>query len=364
MHCMMRLLFAIVLLAHGNARSSGRDVVVVRVGDGSAALSSAATAVYLERRGADGSIVGAIALPTAVQGSNRQFSLSGSSGSEGAIAVSADGRYASLAGYAADVGLASVSTTTSASVLRVVARIDGQNNVDTSTVLNAFSGANVRGAVSSDGAAFWVSGNSATASSTGVWYATLGSSSAQILASPANVRTVNIAAGQLFADSGANPFANVFAVGAGLPISAGQTATSLAGMPTSGTSMYAFLFFDRDAAVSGIDTLYVADDNAIASGGGIQKWIFDGTTWLKSNTFTNGLSVGVRGLTGEAVGRNVVLYATTAATPNNLVRLVDDGTMAPAATVIATAPTNTVYRGVTLAWRMPLTDVIFTDDFE
>jgi hypothetical protein len=94
----------------------------------------------------------------------------------------------------------------------------------------------------------------------------------------------------------------------------------------------------------------------------MQKWTFDGVTWTLSTTFTNGLNAGVRGLTGEAVGANIVLYATT--TDNNLVRLVDDGSVSPLAAVIATAATNTAYRGVALAWVAAVTDVIFKDGFD
>ncbi|HND11163.1 MAG TPA: hypothetical protein PLY80_12040, partial [Pseudomonadota bacterium] len=57
------------------------DFFVVRVGDGTATLSSAATATFLERRKlSDGSLVGApLPLPVAVSGANRIFTLSGSS---------------------------------------------------------------------------------------------------------------------------------------------------------------------------------------------------------------------------------------------------------------------------------------------
>ena len=58
---------------------------VVRVGDGTAALSSSSTAVFVEERRLDGSLVGTIALPTAAAGANQPLTMSGSAGSEGAL---------------------------------------------------------------------------------------------------------------------------------------------------------------------------------------------------------------------------------------------------------------------------------------
>lgn len=296
---------ALVAAATGMAPALAADVVAVRVGDGASALSSAAAAVFLERRAPDGSNLGVVALPTTVSGANQPITLGGTSSSEGALAVSVDGRYVTLAGYAAAPGTAAISSSTSATATRVVARVDALSNVDTSTLLGAaFGASSVRGAVSTDGSVFWVSGNASSAPLGGVRYATLGTSGSgtQVLASPSNVRTVNIAAGQLFGDSGSGSFTNVFSIGFGLPTMAGQVATSLPGLPTATESPYGFVFFDRSAAIAGIDTLYIADDRNIASGGGIQKWTFDGNMWNLQATFTNGLVTGVRGLAAEAVG--------------------------------------------------------------
>ena len=136
-------------------------------------------------------------------------------------------------------------------------------------------------------------------------------------------------------------------------------------MPTSNASPYGFAFFDR-ASVKGIDTVYVADDRTPASGGGIQKWSWNGTTWSLAKTFTNGITTGVRGLAAEVVAGKVVVYATTTeATQNKLVKLVDDGSASPAIIdASSTAAANTVYRGVAMAWVPPLLDDVFENDFE
>jgi len=358
------LAWAIAATCSGSAIAS--DVVVCRVGSGSAPLSSAAASVYLERHASDGALVQTIALPTAINGSNRRMTLAGTNKGEGGLAVSSDGNYVTLAGYDAAPGAASIAASETSAVNRVVARIDAAGTVDTTTRLNtAFSTGSVGGAASVNGSAFWVSGSGA-AGIGGVWYLSRGTTGGtQVLAGPNSVRTLNIASGQLFGATNTATYTAVFGVGTGLPTIAGQSADLLYGLPVS--QPYGFAFFDRIASIDGLDTLYIADDHSIAAGGGIQKWAFDGSIWYQVTTFTDGLGAvgGVRGLVAEAQGANIVLYATTVeASGNRLVRVVDDGSTSPTAVVIATAPGNTVYRGVALAWVAPVADVIFEDTFE
>ena len=346
----------------GAVRAS--DVVVVRIGDGSAALGTTTAPVFLERRASDGSLVSTpIAMPTAASGLDFPFALSGTGTTEGALALSLDGNHLTLAGYATAPGF-DPSTAS-----RVVAMVDPAGNVDTTTSLgNAFASA-ARGAVTDDGTTFWMCGSGGSAGNGGVWYELLGlNGGTQLMSSPGNVRVLSIVNGQLYGSSGSNNYASIFTIGSGLPDTTGLTATVLPGLPTSGASPYAFVFFDR-TGVAGLDTLYIADDRATGSGGGIQKWTFNGSTWSLQATFTNGLTTGVRGLAAEVVGGHVVLYATTATTStlvdqNKLVRVVDDGTASPAFSVLATAAANTVYRGVAMAWVPPVLDAVFADGFE
>src|SRR5262249_22050903 len=103
-------------------------------------------------------------------------------------------------------------------------------------------------------------------------------------------------------------------------------------------------------AGTGFDTLYVADDRTTVNGGGIQRWVYDGANWNLTATLATA-GGGARGLTGSIAGSTVALYATTAeTTQNTLITFTDALTAAggafSAATVLATAPTNTVFRGV------------------
>jgi hypothetical protein len=323
---------------------------VLRLGDGNAALSSAAAAVFIEERRLDGTLLNAIPLPTLSAGNGHPLTMSGTAVSEGALSLSADGQFLTLAGYSAPPGTAAVASSAAAIVPRVVARIDGAGLVDTSTVLvGAFDGNNVRSATSLDGTGFWAAG--AGSSTGGVWFIPLGAmGGVRVLVNPTSVRLVNVFGGQLYGSSNSGTFADVFAIGSGLPVTAAQ-ATPLAGMsPTGAASPFAFVFFDRSAAVAGVDTLYVADDRAPPIGG-IQKWVFDGTTWTLVATFSVSQNPsGFRGLTGFASPAGVTLIGSTAElSANRLVVLVDDDVTPPSPTVIATAAPSMIMKGVSLS---------------
>jgi hypothetical protein len=326
-------------------------VMVVRVGDGASALSAASTPLFLEERSAvDGALVRTIALPIAAAGANSPFTVSGTASSEGALALSTDGHFVTLGGYATTPGTAGVSGTTATAVHRAVARVAAPGTIDTSTLLaDAFSGDSVRAAITADGTAFWVSGNGNGTTNGGIQHAALGSTATpvQVLATPSNTRVAGVWSGQLFTTSGSAGFDAVSSVGTGTPATAGQTAARLTG---TGGSPYGFVVLDRSAAVAGIDTIYVADDRAAAAGGGIQKWTSNGTVWSLATTLNAGLTTtGVRGLAAFPSQTKVRLVATTAESPARLVAYDDDGTASPPVSVLATAATDTVFRGVAVA---------------
>src|SRR5439155_21681203 len=106
------------------------DLVVYRVADGSAALGSAATAVFVDEYTPSGTLVQSIAMPTAVTGSNKRLTASGSATNEGFLTLSSDGKYLALTGYDAALGTAGVATTTSAAVQRVIGRVDAAGTIN------------------------------------------------------------------------------------------------------------------------------------------------------------------------------------------------------------------------------------------
>ena len=85
------------------------NLVVYRVGDGSAALGANATPVFLDEYTPAGTLVQSIAMPTAVSGANKRLTASGNSTTEGFLTRSADGHYIVIPGYDAAVGTASIT---------------------------------------------------------------------------------------------------------------------------------------------------------------------------------------------------------------------------------------------------------------
>jgi predicted extracellular nuclease len=317
------------------------NLVIYRVGTvGGGALGSAATAVFLDEYTPAGVLVQSIPMPTADLGSNQMLTAAGNSTSEGFLDLSSDGRYIVLTGYDAAVGTLAVAGTTSASVNRVIGRVDANGNIDTTTALsNVFNTGNIRGATSVDGTSFW-----ATGSVTGTVYAALGATTGTVVSNNVtNLRAIDIYDGQLYISSGSgtNTFRGVDTVGTGTPTTAGQTTARLPGLSdATNPSSYGFVFFDLSAAVNGMDTLYIADDQL----GQIQKFTFNGTNWAADGSVA---ASGVRGLAGSVSASTVTLFATSQTT---LFRVTDatgyDGTLAGTTTTLTTASANTAFRGI------------------
>lgn len=316
------------------------NLVVLRIGDGVNPLSNAAQALFLDEYTTSGTLVQSIALPTTASGSHQPVTCSGTATSEGNLQLAENGQYLVLAGYSAAPGLASVASTASIATPRVIARIGLDEVVDTSTTItNAFSGNNIRSATSTDGTQFWAAG-----ANSGVNHVLLGGSSAVALNSttPLNVRTVQIHGGQLYCSSSSSGFYYVHPVGTGIPTTSGQTVAVLPGFgTTSGPSSYDFFFADAN-------TLYIADDRSSGGLGGIYKYAFAAGSWSLQYQLSAGPTTGLRGLTGTVQGGTATLFATTTLLSTNHVLAVTDTGPTSTFTTLATAATNTVFRGLRL----------------
>jgi methionine-rich copper-binding protein CopC len=318
------------------------DIVVYRVGTGASALSSSGTAVFLDEYTPDGTLVQSIALPTADAGNTHALVASGTATSDGLLTLSADGHYLIATGYDATPGTSGV---TGGSEARVVGRIGADGAIDTSTALTNLGANNIRSAASTDGTSFYI-GSGAT----GIDYATLGATSATQLTTLTNVRQVEIFGGQLYYDTSASasPGVGVGTVGTGLPTTSGQTPAILPGT-SSATSPFSFYLADLSSAVPGVDTLYVADD-----GLGLRKYSLVSGTWTPNGT-VGANADDYRGLTASVSGNTVTLFATldNGSGADTLVRVVDssgyNGSFSGTATTVATAATNTAFRGVAFA---------------
>lgn len=322
------------------------NIVVYRVGDGTATPTNNGTAVFLDEYTPSGSLVQSVALPTTASGAQKQL-IATTDVSEGLLARSTDGQYVLLTGYASDLGgSAALATTAATAVPRTIGRVKFDGTIDTSTALTDMSSVNnVRSATSSDGTDIWVGG--ASGSSGGVHFTTLGSTtSTQLFTTiPKGVRQVHIFGGQLYFDSNATGFLNVSALGVGTPTTGGQAGTELPGLPDSaGNDGYWFADLGDG---HGLATLYVANDSL----GEVLKYTLVSGSWTASGTIT---AAGVHGVDGVVTEGTVTLYATgTTGTDGTLYSFTDTtgytGTVGGSATTLATAPANEAFRGVAVA---------------
>jgi hypothetical protein len=318
------------------------NVVVERVGTGAAALSNASTSVFLNEYTTTGTLVQSVALPTAAAGGVNALTTSGSATSEGLISRSADGASLLVPGYAVAPGTASVGNSTAAVAPRELGVVSVDNTVRTFTAGSLLGGNNVRSVASVHDTSFYLSGAG------GIAYVN-GTAGTATSLTTTNTRALNITNDQLFFSTGSGT-TGIYAVN-GLPTTAASFSATLV---AASSSPYAFLFADLNAAIGGVDTLYVANDAL-----GIQKFSKQTSgTWSFNSTVA---AASVRGLTGYAnADGSVSLFATSdtaAAGGSKLYSLTDTGgynaNLTGTLTTLATAAPNTVFRGVTLAPAVP-----------
>jgi hypothetical protein len=309
------------------------NLVVLRVGDGSAALGNSGTASFLDQyspTGVNQSPMVTYSNPTT---GGTRLVASGSTVSEGYITRSADGTQIVVSGYDNAVGTATIASNLSSVTPRVVNGVDAAWNttrLGSSTGAN-FSGGNIRSAWS-NGTNTW-----ATGSNTGV---VVHPGDTAMSTTLTNLRVVGVFNGNLYYTTQSGSNRGIYQVGTGLPTATGTTATNVINTGASGGSVG----FAINAAGN---VAYIADERPTGTGGGIQKWTFDGTNWALAGTF-NSLSGtnGARGLAVDFSGANPVLYATT--NDSRLITITDTGAnFTDAAIVLATAGTNQAFRGLT-----------------
>jgi hypothetical protein len=332
------------------------NLVIYRAGSGTNSLTNTGNNVFLDEYTTAGSLVQSIAITAT--GTGTKLISAGLSTSEGALAISADGRWIGFSGYNNTVGGATTMTTAASSVIpRTAGILDTTTGNFTLTVMGTwFSAASPRSVVTTDGNKLWaVGGNS------GVLYGTVDGSSGAFANSAmtntgTNLRVLGLYGNNLYVSAATGTWPTVGLL-AGNPLVNGTTAsnTFLPNIPRQGgtpnTSRYGFTFLDTNPAIAGVDTLYAVDDSATS--GGLWKYTLDSSgTWNAAGSVT-ALTGALRGLTGAVDGSSVQLYMTGSG--NTLWKYTDttaatsvlSGTLS-AFTSIAIASGSTAFRGVAL----------------
>ncbi|MEX2177052.1 MAG: hypothetical protein WD872_22000 [Pirellulaceae bacterium] len=284
------------------------NLLVYRIGTGLPPhpTSNMAIAAFLDEVDRSGTVIQTIPVPTADSGANRGLTASSTAESEGLLTLSADGQYALFAGYNAPLGTKGLTNTNSATVPRVIGRVGADGVIDTTTlVTNAFSGGNIRSALSSDGTDIWITGSG---SGGGVRHTTFGSDGATTLVSATSTSTrgIAVADGQLYVSTVSGAL-RIGTVGTGTPTTSGQSIAPLAGIPSGlfGNDPHQFFFADLSPSIAGVDTLYIADDTQ-----GLCKFSLSAGSWvLRGSTKFQG--DGFRALTGQISGNTITLFLLT-----------------------------------------------------
>jgi hypothetical protein len=314
-------------LAISRAQFTSGDLVVLQDGTGSAALSSAGTAIFLDQFTTGGTFVNDVAITST--GSSALVD-SGTAASEGQLSLSANDQDLIFAGYNVAAGTTGVAGATASSVPRGIGMVDINGNYSLgATTSTYYSGNNIRGGTSDGNGNFWGAGPAATG---GTVYLGGGTPSQIVFSNSLAIQ-----------DIGGNLF---FSTAKGTP-----GIYEFPGAPTSGpvapTPLFATGANPSDFAFNSSMTIAYVANTGSGANGGVSRYNFNGTSWtlaytLDSNTALNGLAVNFS-------GSQPLIYATTE-DGTSLIEITDAGSgTTSGATVLDTASANEAFRGLEFA---------------
>ncbi|MFP5039671.1 T9SS type A sorting domain-containing protein [Parasediminibacterium sp. JCM 36343] len=380
------VLFVSVL--HAQVPFTKGNIVVSRVLN----KYSSAFPVVLDEYTPAGQLVQTINLPR-FSTSGIPVTITGTAATEGLLNRSADGRYLTLVGYAADSGTASPTKNTA--VPRSIARIGIDGGVDVSTTFPATAPFNVspRCVATSDGSGFWAVGAWG-----GIGYVPFGSQNAlpAIVNYKAPVcNSVNIFSGQLYFSSYSVNYIVLASVNGTVVTDTGKTSVTKPLLPTTappagntvsnisnlsnlssnaqGDTITAtlptpeqFYLFDLNDTIPGYDVMYVANTaSSHLTGNGLIKFCKQSNgKWVQTNGYDSSASL-YQGVIGTATGHTINLFVTRGTVnvkgSSQVVRFTDttgwvndtvpsfSNPFTADSLVIATAGTNQSFRGVAFA---------------
>jgi hypothetical protein len=319
------------------------NIVVYRVGDGSATLTTTMEKVYLDEYTPSGTLVQSILMPV----TGKKVSMFGRNDA-GYLTLSNDGRYLVVPGWDVDAG---TTPGTIVGLNRSLGLVDFNGEVsNVISVGNNPGNTQIVSAITDNGSNYWIGGG------TRLDYVPASTSTATSIATVAGASYgLTISQGQLYAATNirAQP---VVKVGNGLPTASGQTLTALPGIPER-TNPRQFAFADLDPTIPGMDVLYLASQGSTV--GGLQKYSLVNGTWVLNGT------VGVlgdyyAGLTIKISANSVTIFATrkggntAGINGGELISLTDNsgynGSLSGTPTVLASVPVadTKAFRGIAL----------------
>jgi len=353
------LFFAIVAPAFAQTVFTSGDLVVSTYGAGGGFIDGVPTPISLEEFTTSGALVTTLTLPTADSGSNLGMVGEYGSSSEANLQLSGDGHSLLISGYQATAAYANIggpaqggysdangtalAQSVSTDVPRVVAIIGANGVVNSTTqVNNLYSTNNPRSVWSANGTTLYTSGQGGGSTDQGVFTFPAGTNMVANPTGPAPVpissntglstRIVSAYNGNMYYSVDVKNVATGIYEYTGIPTSAASATQILPASGLSGNSANVAVNYSPDGFYfANATTLYVADTgapkNKALGNGGIQKWTFNGSTWVldytltpsnfvlnfndsKKSAATDG-EVGFESITGQVVGGMVQLYAVS-----------------------------------------------------
>lgn len=328
------------------------DLVVFRSGDGSAPLTGNTTASFLDEFSLTGTLVQSIPLPTS---GALACTVDGSISTEGVLSLSQNQQLITFAGYRIDAGGSSAVTGN-----RVVGTLDPNGTVNVATNVTDVTG-NIRSAATVDGSQLYF----VYAQGVRLVNTAYSNSSTTTQIDSRNSRQVLMSGNKLVATNGVGSTPNrVQTYGNG--VAPPTVATSPTPIVTQATTdiVHGETLVDLDPSVPGDDTMYICQTNTSL----IQKYVFNGTTWsLKGSISLSSTPLNIFARPGTGGSVNLYFIDTPSlATPfNSLYAFTDSsgfgGTLSgtiDASNRIATAPTNTGFRGVAGFISIPVVSIL------
>jgi hypothetical protein len=266
--------------------------------------------------------------------------------------------YVYSAGYDAADNTASVNSNTtnanrSLGQVNVSASVaTGATVLKTQTQATAYNNNNIRGATGDNTGTNIYSAGTAGTASLGGWR---NFNTNTILSStPTNVRTVELLGGNLYGSTGSGNTGIYQIDPTGATAATPFIVTGTSASPSH--SPYEFALFNdltNPTTINGYNVAYIADDagGSGATGGGIEKWTYNGTSWSQAYILQDTATTFYRGLAGEKDPTTglVTLFATTS-DGLRLQQVTDSGANSTFATLASfTANDNRVFRGVALS---------------
>lgn len=309
------------------------DLIIFRVGDGTAALTTTAVPAFLDEYAPSGVLVQSIPLPS--NGANA-LTATGNATTEGIISRSQDRSTLIFGGYRKDAGGTNPSADTPATTNRVIGTVGLAGVVNTSIALTDPTGT-MRSATSLDGSSSFYFATSGAVR----YVASPGPAATSTSIDARNSRQVNLSDNTLFASNGSTSITTKVQSYGILPT--GMTAPAPIVTLATTDAVNGFSLFDLSPTIPGDDTLYALStvENML------RKYVFDGSAWNLSGAISGASAAD---LTGATNGTDINLYLTS---PTGLFAFTDSsgyagtlsGALGPA---IATASVNTAFRGIGL----------------